>query len=106
MGRFNASYKGIGDMLTSKMMQAAMLKKAEKVKLRAEATAPDYKPKGVGYKFEFEVSSGVKTSKKGTRRAYGRVTNNSPHARWVEYGGKNTPRHRTLGRALDAVGDD
>lgn len=102
-GKFKPNYKGMGDMLTSKSMQLALKARAEKVATRARATAPDYDPKGVGYKYEFEVSSGVKTSSKGTRRAYGRVTNTSEHARWVEYGGKSTPRHRTLGKALDAA---
>lgn len=105
MARFNPDYKGIGEMLTASWMQAEMRKRAEKVRAAAVAMAPDYDPKGVGYKYEFEVDSGVKTSKKGTRRAYGRVTNKSPHAIYVEYGGKSTPRHRVLGKALDAAKD-
>jgi hypothetical protein len=105
MSTYKPSYKGIGELLTSEFMQAEMLRRAEKVKALAEATAPDAPPLGVGYKEDFEVSSGVKTSKKGTKRAYGRVTNTSDHAVFVEYGGQNTPAHRTLGRALRAAGD-
>jgi hypothetical protein len=105
MSEFRPSFKGIGEMLTAEFMQAEMLRRAEQVKVRAQATAPDAPPIGVGYKEDFEVTSGVKTSKKGTRRAYGRVTNNSDHARAVEYGFGDTPRHRTLGKALDAAKD-
>lgn len=105
MSEFRPSYKGIGEMLTAEFMQAEMLRRAEQVKARAQATAPDATPLGEGYKFEFKASAGVKTSKKGTRRAFGRVTNDSDHAIWVEYGGQNTPAHRTLGRALNTAGD-
>jgi len=105
MSVFRASYSGIGELLRSDFMQAEMRRRAEKVKDLAQATAPDAPPYGVGYKYEFEVTSGIKVSKRGTKRAYGRVTNHSEHAIWVEFGGENTPAHRTLGRALRAAGD-
>jgi hypothetical protein len=105
VARFDPDYKGIGELLCADFMIAEMARRAENVKGTAEATAPDAVPLGVGYKYEFEVTSGVKVSKKGTKRAYGRVTNHSDHARAVEYGLGNTPKHRTLGRALDAAGD-
>lgn len=101
---FRASYKGIGELLTAEFVRAEMARRAEKVKARAEATAPDYTPFGEGYKFEFEVVVGTKTSKRGTRRAVATVRNKSNHALWVEMGGKNTPKHRTLGRALSEAG--
>jgi hypothetical protein len=102
---FRPSYRGIGELLTAEFLQAEMVRRAELVKAEAEATAPDYTPHGVGYKYEFEVTGGIKESKKGTKRAVGRVTNHSGHAIWVEFGGQNTPAHRTLGRALDAAKD-
>jgi len=105
MSTYRPSYRGIGDLLTSEFLQAEMRRRAEKVKAEAEATAPDAPPYGEGYKYEFEVTSGVKESSRGTRRAYGRVTNHSEHAIWVEFGGHNTPAHRTLGRALSAAKD-
>lgn len=105
MSTYRPSYKGIGELLTAEFLQAEMLRRAEKVKAQAQATAPDYTPYGEGYKYDFEVTGGVKVSKKGTKRAVGTVTNNSEHAIWVEFGGQNTPAHRTLGRALDAAGD-
>ena len=105
MSQYRPSYDGIGRLLTAEFMQAEMLRRAEKVKALAEATAPDAPPYGVGYKYEFRIESGIKTSSEGTRRAFGRVVNDSKHALFVEYGGQNTPAHRTLGRALRAAGD-
>ena len=104
MGDFNASYEGIGQMLKSPEMQAAMHALAEKVAARAEAIAPfdPHDPDGEHYKDAFEVSSGVRHGSK-TERAYGRVTNTDKAAVFVEFGTKNNPRHRTLGRALDAL---
>jgi hypothetical protein len=113
--KYKASYTGIGEMLCAPWMEADMKRRAENVKTYAEATAPvgrdrrptkNGKPKPI-YKDSFKVSSGIKTSKKGTKRAYGRVTNDSPQAIMVEYGNENTPRHATLRKALEAVaGDD
>jgi hypothetical protein len=104
MGTFRVDYKGIGDMLTMAGMQADMHRRAEAVKAEAEATAPVYPgPTGGRYKRSFAVSSGVRTGR--SRRAFGRVTNDAPEAFFVEYGTRNNPRHRTLGRALDAAKD-
>lgn len=105
MSTYKPSYAGLGELLRAEFLQAEMARRAEKVKELAEATAPDYEPLGVGYKYEFRVMWGVKTSSKGTRRAFGRVVNDSEHALYVEYGGQNTPAHRTLGRALRAAKD-
>ena len=105
MSEYKPSYDGIGRLLTSDFLQAEMLRRAEAVKALAESTAPDAPPLGVGYKEDFEVTGGIKTSKKGTKRAVGTVTNTSDHAVFVEYGGQNTPAHRTLGRALNAAKD-
>jgi HK97 gp10 family phage protein len=105
MSQYRPSYDGIGQMLVAKFMQAEMLRRAEKVKAAAEATAPDAPPIGEGYKYDFHASAGIKRSKDGKRRAVGRVTNDSDHAVFVEYGGQNTPAHRTLGRALNAAKD-
>jgi len=103
MGDFHASYQGIGDMLRSEAMQAAMHALAEKVAARAQGLAPfdPDDPDGMHYRDAFEVSSGVQH--RVTSRAYGRVTNTDSAARFVEYGTKNNPKHRVLGRALDAI---
>lgn len=113
MGAYKPDYGGIEAMLCSFGMQAEMRRRAELVKSRAVVTAPVNVGSGHPgrYKAAFKVSSGVKRSSYGTavnrgartRRAYGRVTNYAPEARWVEYGTKNNPRRRILGRALDAA---
>lgn len=106
MGTFNASYEGIGQMLRSPEMQAAMHRLAEKVAARAVLLAPfdPDDPDGQHYKDAFEVSSGVREPTPTSKaRAYGRVTNTDSAARFVEFGTKNNPRHRVLGRALDAI---
>lgn len=104
MSSYKPSYKGIGDLLTADFIRAEMLRRAEKVLARAEATAPDAPPVGVGYREDFEITTGVKRSKKGTTRARATVRNKSEHALFVEFGGKNTPAHRTLGKALGEAG--
>lgn len=93
---FRADYKGIGEMLKGQIGLKAVLPQAEKVKAAAEAIAPDAPPLGEGYKYEFSIETGIKDDK----RAVATVKNTSPHAIYVEFGGKNTPRHRTLGKAL------
>lgn len=103
MSTFNADYEGIGEMLCAPFMVAEMRRRAVKVEVRAEATAPEYAegPHPGRYKAAFRVESGVRHGR--TARAYGRVVNDAPEARWVEYGSKNNPRRRILGRALDAA---
>lgn len=104
MSTFNASYAGIGEMLRSAEMQAAMHRiVAEKMLPFAQSIAPfdADDPDGQHYRDAFEVSSGVRHGK--TSRAYGRLTNTDKAAVFVEFGTKNNPRHRTLGRALDAL---
>lgn len=100
MSSVNISYRGVGELLVSSFIRAEMARRGAKVLARARATAPDYAPLGIGYVDEFELTVDVKTSKKGTRRARARVRNGSDHALWVEMGGQNTPKHRTLGKAL------
>lgn len=105
MARFDADFKGIGDMLCSPEMQANMKARADRVAARAEATAP-YDPDskdGTHYRDAFSVESGVTTGK--TRRAYGSVVNSDDAAFQIEHGTSKTPKHRTLGRALDAAKD-
>jgi hypothetical protein len=104
--QFRADYRGIGEMLCSEEMQADMHRRAERVAAAAEADAPVggvSDPHRGRYKASFSVESGVREGK--TRRAFGRVVNDSPEAVYVEYGNKNIDAHHTLGRALDAVKD-
>lgn len=102
---FRWDYKGGADMLTMPGMQAEMRRRAENVQAAAEASAPVGRGPNAGqYKRSFSTSSGVRDRGR-SRRAFGRVTNDAPEALYVEYGNRNTPRHRTLGRALDAAKD-
>ncbi|OLT13005.1 hypothetical protein BJF79_03640 [Actinomadura sp. CNU-125] len=99
--RFRASYKGIGQMIRSPEMQAEMRRRAEKVAATAEATAP---VDSGDYKGSFQVTSGPRGGVR-KNRAYGRVTNTSNHAVYVEYGTSRTPARSTLRDALRAAGD-
>jgi hypothetical protein len=105
---FSLDYEGVGELLRGPEMQAVMVKHAEAVKARAEATAPvDTKSPHPGrYKESFAIESGVLEAFHGrggkTERAFARVVNTAPEAILVEYGSRNNQRHRTLGRALGA----
>lgn len=98
MGAYRKSYRGIGEMLTSPFMQAEMARRAELVKAEAIATAPEDTGE---YKSKFEVESGIQHRK--TARAYARVMNTDDKALWLELGTGDTPRFRTLGKALGAA---
>ncbi|HEY5201194.1 MAG TPA: HK97 gp10 family phage protein [Acidothermaceae bacterium] len=106
MGKFTPSYSGIGELLRADFIEADMVERAFKVLARAEATAPyDVKDRdGSHYRDDFTVES---TSHGGYRgdRAEASVVNGNSVALMVEFGNKNTPKHRTLGKALDSAGD-
>lgn len=104
MSSYRASYKGIGELLIAPFIREEMARRAERVMARAKATAPDATPLGVGYIDSFQIEVGTKESKSGTRRALARVKNTSPHAIYVEFGGKNLDAHRTLRKALREAG--
>lgn len=92
---FRADYKGIGEMLKGKIGLAAVMPKAEQVRATAEATAPYYEGDHDHYKDHFSIEVGEQR-----QRAVVTVVNDSGHALAVEFGRGNTPRHRTLGKAL------
>jgi hypothetical protein len=102
---YQADYSGIGRLLTSPGMVAEMRRRAEKMKVYAESIAPvdEHGPHPGRYKASFHVESGVQRRK--TSRAFGRLYNDSPEAFYVEFGTSRTPRHRVLGRSLDAARD-
>lgn len=98
---FRLSYKSMAAYLVSDDMLKMVAQKGAVVKKTAEATAPDYEPLGTGYVTSFELEVGVR---EGTHpRACATVKNTSEHAIFVEFGGKATPRHRTLGKAIGAA---
>lgn len=97
---FKLNYKGMAEYLVSEEMSKMVRERGEVVMTVAEATAPDYTPLGVGYKQDFVLDVGVREGKHP--RACATVKNTSDHAIFVEFGGKATPRHRILGRAVGA----
>jgi hypothetical protein len=87
-------------------MQREMLRRAKKVKRRAQQIAPvgdEDDPHRGAYKASLTASSGIQRHK--TARAVGAVTADVPYAFQVEVGTSASPAHRTLGKALDAARD-
>jgi Bacteriophage HK97-gp10, putative tail-component len=104
--KFQASYTGIGEMIRSPGMEQAMRAHAEKIKTKAEATAPvgdpSTDPHAGRYRDSFKVESGRDGGVKKDR-AYGRVLNDAPEAFYVEYGSSKVAAHHTLLNAAQAV---
>src|SRR4029077_20278297 len=107
MARYVHDYAAFDRLvLCAPFMQAEMGKRAEKVRAFEVAHAPydPEDPDGTHYRDSFEVSVGTRVIQ--GRRAYGRVSNTDmPTALFVEWGNRNTPRHRILGAALSAAKD-
>lgn len=112
VARFTGSYVGIGQMLVADFMVDEMQRRAGNVLTRCIETAPVYAGPFLDlhrgrYRDSFFIADEtIKTAGTGTRRALGRVTNNSPEAFWVEYGTRNNDDHHTMGNALRAAGDE
>ncbi|MEV6777009.1 HK97 gp10 family phage protein [Streptomyces syringium] len=90
---------GLRQLLNSSMLAAHLLRTAEEIKTVAEATAPT----GVGqYKSSFatEARRRMGSAKDRTGAV---VINDSPHARFVEYGGQHTPARHILVRAATST---
>lgn len=102
---FNASYSGIGEMLRSAEMQEAMREIAEKVKQRAEDTAPvgdpQEDPHAGRYKAAFYITTGVQHRK--TSRAFAEVGNTAPESAVVEFGDSEQEGQHILLNALSVV---
>lgn len=99
-------------VLASDWMLSEMKRRADKVRERAEATAPvggEGDPHPGLYKDSFDSGSEIRLvpNEDGQLRprAYGVVTNSAPYAIDLEYGSKHNKRYRTLGHALDAAAD-
>lgn len=97
MGRLNASYTGIGEMLKSPEMLAAMQTLARNGQAFAVADAATYVDTG-HYSSSFESSAEVKGD-----RAHGILRNTDDAALQIEYGTSDTPVRRTLRRAMDSM---
>ncbi|WP_328903309.1 HK97 gp10 family phage protein [Streptomyces sp. NBC_00441] len=104
--RFKMSKKGVGQLLRSRMIQADMLHRAEKIEDAAIGIAPVYAGPGAvpgHYKESFQVTT---TNRGGRRRdrATATVTNTAYYARWVEYGTEKVPAHHVMLRAAQSGG--
>jgi len=102
---YRHDYDAFGEhVLRAPWMIAEMARRGEKVKAAAEASAPvdETSPHPGRYKDSFHLATGIREGHKS--RAYAEVYNDAPEAPFVEFGTKNTPRHRTLGKALGEAG--
>jgi hypothetical protein len=104
MVSFNPSYTGLGELLVSPEMQAAMRQLAEKGRTAAEAISPvgpASDPHRGEYKAAWGVESGIREER--TRRAYGRITNSKDYAASVEFGNSHQQGQYVLTRAIDMI---
>lgn len=108
MGSWTPSHAGIGEMLSSEMVEQSLVRIAHPVRDMAEATSPvSDEIKAEHYKDLWRVSSGVRDVP--SRRAYARVSNDSEYSAAVEFGNgrgdspKTIDAHYVLTRAVDAA---
>jgi hypothetical protein len=109
MMQFEASYEGIGAMIRSDFMLAAMMVRGAAVMEVAIATAPVGEPKtdphSGRYKESFELH-GENSGGYNHDRAEAMVVNTAPEAIWVEYGNRGKePYHTMLLALLAGAGD-
>ncbi|MCP3017302.1 HK97 gp10 family phage protein [Nocardiopsis dassonvillei] len=98
---FRPNNKGIGQILASKQMEAAMVQAARGLQTRAEALAQEHRRTGE-YLASFSISSTTRGGVKGDR-AEAVLRNTSPHATLVEWGGQHMDAQRIMGRAAGEV---
>lgn len=96
---YRRNRRGIGEMLRAPFMQADMLRRAENAKAFAESIAPH----DTGGFAEHMHASVVEHGGIRHDRAEGRLSNDDPGALSIETGTEDTPAHRTLQTALDAM---
>lgn len=99
--KFRPNHKGIGQILASRQMEAAMLDRARGLQRRAEALAAEHRRTGE-YLSSFSISSTTKGGVKGDR-AEAVLRNSAPHATLVEWGGEHMEPQRIMGRAAGEV---
>jgi HK97 gp10 family phage protein len=108
MTSFKSSYTGIGEMIRSDFMIAEMRRRAESIATRARIIAPVGTPPDDKHPGEYKASFRVSTTKYGGDkgdRAQAKVTNDSPHAFYVEYGTSKMEAQHILLKATDAARD-
>jgi hypothetical protein len=104
--KFYASYPGIGELLSSTVMEKEMVRRARLIQQRAAETAPVgdpvRDPHPGRYRDSFRIESGRDGGFKKDR-AYGRVINDAPEAFYVEYGSSKIEARHTLLNAAQAA---
>src|SRR5690606_40494673 len=104
--RVRVNRQGVGRLLRSEMIRAAMVHRAERIKAQAVALSPvgsSGDPHPGQYKGAWQVSSTLRGGRRGDR-AVAYVRNPVFYARWVEYGTERVPAHHVLLRAAMAGG--
>ncbi len=103
MSRFDADYAGIGELLRSEMIGAALYTRGQAVRGVAEATAPYDSSNETHFRDSFHVAE--PEVPEGFDRVVVTVYNDDDAAISIETGTSRTPAHRTLAKALDAAGN-
>ncbi|MEE2055830.1 HK97 gp10 family phage protein [Nocardiopsis tropica] len=99
--RFRPDTKGIGRILASQQMEAAMVERARLLQARAQSLAAEHRRTGQ-YQDSFTISSTTEGGVKGDR-AEAVLRNGAPHATLVEWGGQHLEAQRIMGRAAGEV---
>jgi len=105
--RFKMSRKGVGELLRSRMIQADMLYRAERIAAAAETISPQGVPPGDPHPGLYRASMKVTSTSRGGKkqdRATATATNTAPYARWVEYGTERVSAHHVMLQAARAGG--
>ena len=107
--RFKLDKSGVGQLLKSDRMEAAMLARAERIAARARQIAPVGHGSGDRHPGEYKESVTTSSTKDGGRRkdrAAASATAEAPHSRFVEYvPDKDGVAHHTMLRAAVETGE-
>lgn len=98
MTRVTIDEKALEAFRLSEGMQRVTREKAETVAAAAKLDAP---VRTGTYRDSIQVASGIVRG-----RAMGRVFSDVRYAAVLEFGTPDTPKFRTLGRALDSIADE
>ena len=108
MSSFQASYKGIGELLRSDEMLAEMERRGKKMLELARAIAPVGTPPDDKHPGAYKESLKLELSKRGGARrdrAEVQLIADVPYAFQIEHGTGKTEGHHTLVKSLDAARD-
>lgn len=103
MTHLDISYTGVGELLRSEMLGAALFTRAQAVRGVAEATAPYDAKNKTHFRDSFHVTE--PEMPEGHDRVVVTVYNDDDAAVHIELGTSDTPAHHTLTKALDAAGN-